>query len=245
MNEKEFMKNLMVLVDFDNSYENKTQVLDILGKSYLEFNKTSAFTHKSWQCYEHINLRVPIPIMSQVEKYKDYIEEKCQEIYVETEEYDFGSLFIKPGAITFDDAIKSQSVHFEDIQEQIIQEVKKAKYTIWVAVAWFTDKVLFDELMKKKEEGVNVQVIINDDEINRRSGLSFEDLSESYKIPSTGYFNNIMHNKFCVIDLKTVIHGSYNWTKKAQYNQETISIDENRNIAESFSNQFIKLKKQI
>ena len=27
-----------------------------------------------------------------------------------------------------------------------------------------------------------------------------------------------MHHKFCVVDLKKVIHGSYNWTKKAQYN---------------------------
>lgn len=242
MNEKEFMKNLTTLISFDNDCESKTQILGILGKSYLEFDTTSGFTHKSWQCYEHINLRVPIPIMGQVEQYKDYIERKCRDIYVETAEYDFGSLFIKPGAITFDDEIQSQSVHFEDIQEQIMQEIQKAKYTIWIAVAWFTDKVLFDELMKKKEEGVNVQVIINDDDINRNSSLKFELLSESYKIPSTGYFNNIMHNKFCVIDLQTVIHGSYNWTKKAQYNQETISIDKNRNIAESFADQFIKLK---
>jgi len=33
-----------------------------------------------------------------------------------------------------------------------------------------------------------------------------------------------MHNKFCVIDSKTVVTGSYNWTKKAQSNYENITI---------------------
>lgn len=52
-----------------------------------------------------------------------------------------------------------------------------------------------------------------------------------------------MHHKFCVIDLRTVIHGSYNWTNKAQWNKETISIDVGREIAEKFANEFMSLKK--
>lgn len=242
MTEKEFMNNLISLINFDKECENKTEILGILKKSYIEYDKTQTFTRKSWQFWEDINLRTPIPLMEKVSKYKDYLEKKCDDIYIETDEYDFRLLRIKPGAITVDNELTSQSVHFEDIQEQIISEIRKAKYTIWVAVAWFTDNILFEELMKKVESGVNVQVMINDDEINRNSSLKLEKLSEVYKIPSNGYFNNIMHNKFCVIDLKTVIHGSYNWTKKAQYNDETISIDENRNTAESFADQFIKLK---
>lgn len=39
-----------------------------------------------------------------------------------------------------------------------------------------------------------------------------------------------------------VVHGSYNWTKKAQYNKETISIDTDRTTAEKFADEFIKLK---
>ena len=43
-------------------------------------------------------------------------------------------------------------------------------------------------------------------------------------IGSTTDSNNIMHNKFCVIDQNTIINGSYNWTKKAKNNYESITI---------------------
>ncbi|MBY0599999.1 phospholipase D-like domain-containing protein [Bacillus bingmayongensis] len=135
--------------------------------------------------------------------------------------------------------------YFEDIQNQIIEEIKRAKYTIWVAVAWFTDQKLFEELVKKKKEGLNVQVIVIDDDINRKYGFSFEDHFETYRLPEQGMFKNIMHNKFCVIDLNTVISGSYNWTKKAQYNDESIDIKHSREATEPYATKFIKLKKSI
>jgi phosphatidylserine/phosphatidylglycerophosphate/cardiolipin synthase-like enzyme len=132
------------------------------------------------------------------------------------------------------------------LQTQIIEALKEAKYTIWVAVAWFTDSVLFDLLKKKKAEGVNVQVIMDDDDINRQSGLDFEEYFETYRIPSFGkYFTNIVHHKFCVIDLETVVHGSYNWSKKAQYNKETLSVEHSRDIAERFADEFISLKQGV
>jgi len=43
------------------------------------------------------------------------------------------------------------SVHFEQIQKSIIEQITLAKFTIWVAVAWFTDKVLFEHLVTKKK----------------------------------------------------------------------------------------------
>lgn len=137
---------------------------------------------------------------------------------------------------------KSQEVCFEDVQKKIIEQLKKAKYTIWIAVAWFTDEILFKELLRKKEEGLNIQIIINDDEINKEYGFNYEKYFETHKLKKSNHYGNIMHNKFCIIDLKTVIHGSYNWTNKAQYNKETVSIDANRAFAEEFADEFIKLK---
>ena len=52
----------------------------------------------------------------------------------------------------------------------------------------------------------------------------------------------MVHHKFCIIDIKLVIHGSYNWTGSATYNNEAITIAENRELAEKFSSEFIKLK---
>jgi phosphatidylserine/phosphatidylglycerophosphate/cardiolipin synthase-like enzyme len=137
------------------------------------------------------------------------------------------------------------NVHFEEIQGKIVEQIELANFTIWIAVAWFTDDLLFTKLVEKKNQGINVQLIIMDDDINNNSRLKYENI-EVYKFKKTGkYGNNIMHNKFCVIDLKTVINGSYNWTIKAQYNQETINIITGRENAEKFAKHFIQLKNEV
>jgi len=153
-------------------------------------------------------------------------------------------LYAVVGDVVYEDEVEVE-VHFEEIQSQIIEQIGEAKFIIWIAVAWFTDKKLFNEVLKKKKEGLNVQVIIIDDQINANADFDLELYFETYKVPKKGYFENIMHNKFCVIDLKTVIHGSYNWTNKAKYNKETISIETSRELAEMFAKQFIQLKNEI
>jgi len=63
---------------------------------------------------------------------------------------------------------------FEKIEQEIIQAIDNAEFTIWVAVAWFTNQKLFNHLVAKKNKGVNVQLIILDDENNEHSGLYYE-----------------------------------------------------------------------
>lgn len=137
---------------------------------------------------------------------------------------------------------KTSEIYFEEIQSQIKSEIFRAKYIIWVAVAWFTDRELYDLLVKKRIEGINVQLLIIDDEINKNAGLNFGKDFWVRKVPKKGQFENLMHHKFCIIDLKTVIHGTYNWTNKARFNNETIDIENGRENAEKFADEFIKLK---
>lgn len=139
----------------------------------------------------------------------------------------------------------SLEAKFDNIKKRIIEEIRAAKFIIWLAVAWFTDPDLANELHRKSRQGINIQIIINDDEINSYLGKKFDDYFENYKLSSDLKSKGIMHHKFCVIDMKKVIHGSYNWTNKAQYNNETISIVEGREIAEKFAAEFIQIKEQI
>ncbi|BCE01083.1 phospholipase D-like domain-containing protein [Marinicellulosiphila megalodicopiae] len=132
---------------------------------------------------------------------------------------------------------------FDDIKSLLTNELTKAKFTIWVAVAWFTDKDLANLLYKKSKEGLNIQIIINGDKINSKLSTKLSSYFETYLVPESN--RKLMHNKFCVIDLNRVIHGSYNWTNKAQYNNETVSLIENRAVAVDFANQFVKLKKEL
>lgn len=134
------------------------------------------------------------------------------------------------------------TVHFEKIREQILNELEKAEFTIWIAMAWFTDPMLFDCLIKKKQQGLNIQIIINDDDTNNSSGLDYNQF-ETYKLPPSGPRSmNKMHHKFCIIDFKTVIHGSYNWTKTARYNNELLDISSGYSKAKEVSQEFMKLK---
>ncbi|SHK92755.1 PLD-like domain-containing protein [Reichenbachiella agariperforans] len=130
---------------------------------------------------------------------------------------------------------------FDKIQDLIIQEITDAKYTIWIAVAWFTNADIANALFLKKKEGLNVQIILNDDKINSKLKDKLNNHFEIYWTSKT----SLMHNKFCVIDFNTVIHGSYNWTVKAQYNKETISLIKSIRQAKEFSNEFIRIKKGL
>lgn len=134
-------------------------------------------------------------------------------------------------------------VHFEDIENQILEQIKNAKFLIWVAVAWFTNKKLASALWHKANAGINVRIIVCQDKTTEMYGLDYEKIGETKRIKPDGlYGNDIMHHKFCIIDMKTVIRGSYNWTNKANWNREDVEVNLNsRELAEQYAERFIKL----
>ena len=117
--------------------------------------------------------------------------------------------------------------HVSDkIQNAIQLELFKAKESIKIAVAWFTNELLLQPLVLKLQNGVSVELIINDDEINRNGETSL-DFTEFLKAGGVLRWNDskqLMHDKFCIIDNRIVITGSYNWTNKAEYNSEVENI---------------------
>jgi len=133
--------------------------------------------------------------------------------------------------------------YFENIQEHIIKELNSAKSSVIIAVAWFTDDILFDIICKLADKKIKIELLLIDDEINKSSGINYDLLQQKggkvWMIGSVGGNNNIMHNKFCVIDQATVINGSYNWTRKAKSNHESITIiKDNPSLALDFLTEF-------
>ena len=45
----------------------------------------------------------------------------------------------------------------------------------------------------------------------------------------------------CIIDFEYVMHGSYNWTKVAEYNDETLATALDRDFVKKFADEFICL----
>lgn len=137
--------------------------------------------------------------------------------------------------------------YFSNIHEVIIDQLQKAQNEISAAIAWFTDRDIFEVLCKKVTTGVDISIVLIADEINQGAGgLNFTRLKnlggKVIFIPSGSSKDPIMHHKFCVIDGRTVITGSYNWSKKARSNDENITIiSDDSSFAGKFLATFDKL----
>lgn len=129
---------------------------------------------------------------------------------------------------------------FEGHRAVIIKLLNDAKSQILVAMAYFTDEYLFRILLRRAQEGIKVHLIVRDDEVNTMSGIDYAALKSV-----GGYFdyNKSIHHKFCVIDAKAVLSGSYNWTNQAKSNHEDIIlIDEDIQIAAMYITKFFIIK---
>ena len=111
-----------------------------------------------------------------------------------------------------------------NIQNVIQRELFTANSSIKIAVAWFTNDLLFQPLLLKLATGVKVDLILNKDEINLSSSIDFNLFALQGGNLYWNESNRLMHEKFCIIDDRVVITGSYNWTNKAEVNYESISI---------------------
>ena len=134
-------------------------------------------------------------------------------------------------------------VIFENIEQCILKEIEDAHYAIFVSVAWFTNKKLFNALLEKAKNNCYVSIIIQLDEINSQCGIDYSQIqvgrSECFQISKDA---ELLHDKFCVIDFKKVITGSYNWTYKASQNSENILILNDPSVASQYISRFEQQK---
>lgn len=138
--------------------------------------------------------------------------------------------------------------HFDEIHSHLFASIESASSEIVAAVAWFTDKDIFDLLCKKSRENCSVYLLLVKDKINLgRNGLDFSILENAggkvyYAPQGKGGKGTVMHNKFVVLDRNTVITGSYNWSNRAKSNDENITIiSESKETSEKFIDAFFDM----
>ncbi|MCU7679303.1 phospholipase D-like domain-containing protein [Bacillus thuringiensis] len=246
MNEQQFLKTMIETVKYDD-YSNKDELLGILRYSLINYEKTGVFGNKNNYFREYVALRVPIPMLKKAKSLTDVFEKIVSDVYIEptnsNQKYEFWGFEIKPKPVDLEDEENiTHNVVFDDIKDTIIQGIRNAKYTIWVAVAWFSDKDIFRELLIQKNNGIHVRIITADLPTNQTLMNDLEENFEIVKISSKGlYGKNILHDKFCIIDLNFVMHGSYNWSGNARYNDETWATALDRDFVRKFADEFMRL----
>lgn len=135
---------------------------------------------------------------------------------------------------------ENKEVHFSGILRYLQNELTLASKSIKVAVSWFTNYALFKQIKEIALKGISVQLIINNDSVNNGGYcLNFNELIEAGVRISLVEYPHLIHHKFCIIDDRTVINGSYNWTRFSENNYENVMIFRNNDaICDAFDEEF-------
>lgn len=135
-------------------------------------------------------------------------------------------------------------VHCSDILRHLQNEISVAQTSIKIAVSWFTNYALFKQIKELAQNGIDVQLVINNDSVNNDGYcLDFNELIEAGVKISLVEYPHLLHHKFCIIDDRIVINGSYNWTRFSGNNYENIMIIRNNDeVCNSFSEEFGRMQ---
>ncbi len=137
------------------------------------------------------------------------------------------------------------NVIFDGFYEYISCALLEAQADVKIAVAWINFNMygrIFETLLQR---GVRLEIIINDDVINAKNNNHIYDLIQrgasihKIKMPTLRQY---MHNKFCIIDERKVLSGSYNWSQNANKNFENIMITDERLVVKKFISEFQIMK---
>lgn len=244
MDEINYRDMVIQAVKHDSLYRAHGDLLPLLECSSVVLVKRGDFArYGQWgQRLEDVEIRVPAPLVDDAREKAEALEELFRYVYTETPEYRMDGFSIKPLVMEPNYEYVKHDACFAELKDKIIQGIRCAKYTIWIVMAWFTDDDIFDELLAKKADGINVRIVISDEMSNSRMLAKLQEAFEVVVAPKHGLKEfNRTHDKFCVIDFEYVMHGSYNWTKTAEHNDETLEVALDREMAKAFSEEFMRL----
>ncbi len=132
-----------------------------------------------------------------------------------------------------------------ECRNAIISFIKSARQNLKICVFTISDDPISKEIVAAHKRGVTVQLITDDDkQFDRGSDIGYLKSQgiEVHCDESTAH----MHHKFAIADKKSILTGSYNWTRSAATsNQENILISDNKATISSFTNEFARLWKQF
>ncbi len=136
----------------------------------------------------------------------------------------------------------------------LYKKIDTAATSIHISIYSFTHKKIAKKLRNAARRGVKIEIIFDKKSTKSQQGRSMLPYLAKYKnitvyrlngkLAKNRKYHGIMHMKMAVIDNKTVIFGSANWTYSAfSNNYELLYIKQSYAIAKKFEKYFIRLKK--
>jgi hypothetical protein len=132
------------------------------------------------------------------------------------------------------------------IKQRIISEINNAEHSIKIAMAYFTDRDIAMSIVEAKNKKIKVDIILSSNAQNETVKLILKGAGVNVHAFNTGDPRGIMHHKFCLIDNKTSINGSYNYSLNASTNNvENIQVSDDLSTYNQFDSEFERLKFKI
>jgi phosphatidylserine/phosphatidylglycerophosphate/cardiolipin synthase-like enzyme len=119
--------------------------------------------------------------------------------------------------------------HLPDFHHQclnkILDLIRTAKSSIHLALFTFTHPLILKELIKAHQRGVLIHIAIDFYSARGASKTAIQTLNKEGIIHWVGPSNKLLHHKWALIDEKTLLVGSANWTRLAfQKNEDCLFI---------------------
>lgn len=116
--------------------------------------------------------------------------------------------------------------YFRNIEEKIIEHIRSARSTIKIAMAWFTSPEIKTALRNHKfrHPEISVEVIVDN---NKSNDQYFYNSLPDFKQVGIIIYEELpvmLHHKFMIIDEAVTLMGSYNYSRNARINLESICV---------------------
>ncbi|MEM9415285.1 MAG: phospholipase D-like domain-containing protein [Planctomycetota bacterium] len=128
----------------------------------------------------------------------------------------------------------------QDIRQLIERELREAKHSVELCIFTITDDRITDDIIAAHQRGVNVRVITDNDK-QYDTGSDIARMVKQHVPIRFDPDDDHMHQKFAIIDGRTLITGSYNWTRGATRNHENILIFDHADTVKRFADEFERL----
>lgn len=136
--------------------------------------------------------------------------------------------------------------YFKELKPLVLEQIREAKASIQIAVAWFTDQDILDLLVEKRLQGIKVLVLLSNDVKNFEESYSLDftklqQIGGKLVIVETSF----MHHKFCIVDQQVLLTGSANYTYSGFHkNNESIIITDEQESIKDFLLEFERFIEQ-
>ena len=129
--------------------------------------------------------------------------------------------------------------------ETICNFLDQAEDSIQICVFTISDDSITKKITQCYDRGVKIKIITdNDKQYDRGSDINY--LAGKGLQIKVDMSRHHMHHKFAIVDNKSILTGSYNWTRSAEkFNQENLIITDSLNMVQLFKNEFKRLWEQM